>query len=279
MSRKNNVRILVFDSGFGGLSVLLALFRTMPAADYFYLADDARFPYGELSEEELTDGLVSLLGNACHEHKPDLVVVACNTASTVALTPLRAALGLPVVGIVPGIKPAAAATQTGLISVLATPGTMKRSLTHELIEDFAQECEVNLVPCPSLAEMAERFVLEGVWDSHALAEEVGHAFQTKDGRQSDVVVLGCTHYPLIQSALDRVAPWPVLWIDPAPAVARRVMLLLGQEWQDCVANRQAAYGDRSAKFGGSIQFLSTGDGARRLETAWAFLRPDMVRLR
>ena len=279
MARKGNVKILVFDSGFGGLSVLLALFRTMPAADYVYLADDARFPYGDLSEEALTTGLVSLLQQACLDHQPDLVVVACNTASTVALTPLRAALSLPVVGIVPGVKPAAAASQSGLISLLATPGTTQRSFTHELIEDFASECDVNLVACPDLAEMAEHFVLEGKWDSHALAQEVGAAFQTKDGRQTDVVVLGCTHYPLIQAALDRVAPWPVLWIDPAPAVARRVMLLLKEEWQDCVANRQAAYGDRSATFGGGIEFLSTGDGAARLETAWAYLRPDMVRQR
>lgn len=276
MSRKGNVKILVFDSGFGGLSVLLALFRTMPAADYVYLADDARFPYGDLTEEDLTDGLVALLKEACAEHDPDLVVVACNTASTVALTPLRAALSLPVVGVVPGVKPAASATQSGLISLLATPGTMKRPFTHELIEDFASECDVNLVPCPNLAEMVEAFVLEGKWDSQALAAEVGEAFQRKDGEQTDVVVLGCTHYPLIQSALDRVAPWPVLWVDPAPAVARRVMLLLKQEWQDCVSNRQAAYGDRSASFGGSIRFFSTGDDVQRLETAWAYLRPDIT---
>lgn len=276
MARKGNAKILVFDSGFGGLSVLLALFRTMPAADYVYLADDARFPYGDLPENELTDGLVSLLTQACQDHRPDLVMVACNTASTVALTPLRASLGLPVVGIVPGVKPAAAASQSGMISILATPGTAERPFTHELIEDFAKECQVHLVPCPNLAEITEQFVLEGIWDSHRLAEEVGGAFQ-RDGRaQTDVIVLGCTHYPLILPALDRVAPWPVLWIDPAPAVTRRVMHLLGQEWQDSVANRQAAYGDRSAKFGGSIRFLSTGGGARRLEQAWTFLRPELA---
>ncbi|MCV6602292.1 MAG: glutamate racemase [Cohaesibacter sp.] len=276
MVGQHAARILVFDSGFGGLSVLLALFRTMPAADYIYLADDARFPYGDLEEDDLTHGLVSLLQAQCQLHKPDLVVVACNTASTIALTPLRAALGLPVVGIVPGVKPAAAGSQSGKISVLATPGTMKRSLMHELIEDFAHACEVKLVPCPSLAEMSERFVLDGVWDSQALGCEIGAAFEQDDtGRKTDIVVLGCTHYPLMLAALNKVAPWPVLWIDPAPAVARRVMLLLGQEWQDSVANRQAAYGDLSASFGGSIQFSSTGDGEGRLKTAWARLRPGL----
>lgn len=276
MIGKRAAKILVFDSGFGGLSLLLALFRTMPAADYVYLADDARFPYGDLEEEDLTDGLVALLKDQCSLHQPDLVVVACNTASTIALTPLRAALGLPVVGIVPGVKPAAAGSQSGKISVLATPGTMKRSLTHELIEDFARECDVKLVPCPSLAEMAEQFVLEGVWDSQTLANEIGAAFEAgDDGRKTDIVVLGCTHYPLMLAALNKVAPWPVLWIDPAPAVARRVMLLLGQEWQDSVANRQAAYGDLSARFGGSIQFHSTGDGVGRLKMAWARLRPGL----
>ncbi|MCT4656501.1 MAG: glutamate racemase [Cohaesibacter sp.] len=276
MIGKKKAKILVFDSGFGGLSVLLALFRTIPAADYIYLADDARFPYGELDEQELTQGLERLLKEACRTHQPDLIVIACNSASTIALPTLRSALDLPVVGIVPGIKPAALASQSGHISVLATPGTMKRSLTHELVREFAGDCQVNLVACPRLAEMAERFVLEGAWDSTELGREVGAAFVEDGGIKTDVVVLGCTHYPLIQSALDRVTPWPVLWIDPAPAVARRVMLLLGQEWQDCVANRQAAHGDLSASFGGSIRFLSTGEGASRLTTAWARLRPDFV---
>nr|WP_321444045.1 glutamate racemase [uncultured Cohaesibacter sp.] len=267
MRRAKDPTILVFDSGFGGLSVLSALVATLPYADYVYLADDARFPYGDLSDEALTDGLVALLTAACGEIEADLIVIACNTASTVALDRLRAIFPIPIVGIVPGIKPAARASHSGHFAVLATPGTIRRSLTRDLVRDHAQGCEVDLIACHRLAGLAERFVLEGVCDLDALRADIGKLFDGPNAATIDVVVLGCTHYPLILPMLQKVVERPVLWLDPAPAVARRVMHLLQQEWQDCLA------GDRldARQIAERIRFLATGDGRARLEQAWAAL--------
>ena len=257
--------ILVFDSGFGGLSVLSALVSTLPYADYVYLADDARFPYGDLTDDALTDGLTDLLTKICEAVEPDLIVIACNTASTVALDRLRSTFSIPIVGIVPGIKPAARASRSGHFAVLATPGTIRRSLTRDLVRDHAQGCDVDLIACNRLAGLAEAFVLEGACDVEAVRADLGTLIQTSDAGKVDVVVLGCTHYPLMLPVLQHVIEHPVLWLDPAPAVARRVMHLLQQEWQDCLA------GDRleAAQITERIRFMATGDGRGRLERAWA----------
>ncbi|WP_114009298.1 glutamate racemase [Cohaesibacter intestini] len=267
MRRAKDPRILVFDSGFGGLSVLSALVATLPYADYVYLADDARFPYGDLRDEALIDGLEVLLAAACADIAPDLIVIACNTASTVALERLRAAFPIPIVGIVPGIKPAARASHSGHFAVLATPGTIRRSLTRDLVRDHAQGCEVDLIACHRLAGLAERFVLEGFCDLDVLRADIVALFEGPNSATIDVVVLGCTHYPLILPMLQKVVEHPVLWLDPAPAVARRVMHLLQQEWQDCLAGERLG----AAQITERIRFLATGDGQARLERAWAAL--------
>ncbi|WP_316859995.1 glutamate racemase [uncultured Cohaesibacter sp.] len=272
MVRKRNPRILVFDSGLGGLSVLRALVKTMPFADYVFLADDARFPYGDLADEDLIDGLVTLVEEACLVKSPDLLVVACNTASTIALGALRHRFAFPIVGIVPAIKPAANATQTGAFSVLATPGTIRRSYTRDLITEFAGDCDVSLIACTGLARLAEDYLLQGLSDMEAIRKEIAPAFSGEHGEQADVIVLGCTHYPLLLPVLEGVAPRSVLWIDPAHAVARRVMHLLGQEWQDCIVSTTPGQEDRS----GYCEFTATSGGADRLRRAWDALS-HMVR--
>ncbi len=222
-------RILVFDSGLGGLTVFRAIRQLLPGADYLYLADDARFPYGALGPEELISGVLDVIGDATRDFAADCIVIACNTASTLVLPALRAAYSIPIVGTVPAIKPAAAATRSGLISVLATPGTVSRDYTAELIRDFAQGVKVTLVGSKALAGLAERALRGEMVSDDAIRAEIAPCFVECEGRRTDTVVLACTHYPLLLDRLRALAPWTVEWIDPAPAIARRVKQVLGLE--------------------------------------------------
>ncbi|MFO1109978.1 MAG: glutamate racemase [Bradyrhizobium sp.] len=223
--------ILVFDSGLGGLTVLREIVAVRPDAHYVYVADDAFFPYGHHGEEAIIARVVPLIGNLIERHEPDLVTIACNTASTLVMAQLRAAYSVPFVGTVPAIKPACASSRTRRVSVLGTKGTVKREYTHGLIRDFAQGCEVTLVGSPELASLAEA-ALRGKTVSDAdIAAEIAPCFvgtAAEVSARTDTVVLACTHYPLLMDRLARLAPWPVDWIDPAPAIARRVVDLIGK---------------------------------------------------
>lgn len=214
-------RILLFDSGMGGLTVARAVAHQMPDAHLIYAADNAAFPYGAWKEKELVKRIVMVIGRLIELAQPDVVVVACNTASTIALAELRAAYAVPFVGTVPAIKPAAAQTRSNVIGVLATPGTVSREYTHSLIHTFAFHCKVFLHGAPRLAEIAEQKLRGHAIDMEELKREVAPVFRKRDGKQTDVVVLACTHYPLITAEIAQVAPWPVTYIDPAPAIARR----------------------------------------------------------
>jgi glutamate racemase len=221
-------RALVFDSGLGGLSVLAEIRRLRPDVEIVYAADDAAFPYGRLAEAALVGRVETVMARLVGETEPDVVVIACSTASTLALPPLRAAYPrLPFVGTVPAIKPAAAASQSGLISVLATCGTVARDYTHALVRDHAADCEVTLVGSSLLAVIAERVMRgEAVGDSE-IADEIAPCFVEREGRRTDQVVLACTHFPLIVDRLERLSPWSVGFVDPAPAIARRLDAVIG----------------------------------------------------
>ncbi len=219
--------ILAFDSGLGGLTVLREVMRQRPDADIVYAADDAAFPYGRLDEQALVARVLAVMERLVARFHPDLVVIACNTASTLVLPALRARFAIPFVGTVPAVKPAAERTRSGLISVLATPGTVARDYTHDLIERYAAGCEVILVGASNLAGLAEAALKGEPVDDAAIAAEIAPCFVTCNGRRTDVVTLACTHYPLLLPRLQRLAPWPVDWIDPAPAIARRTAQLLG----------------------------------------------------
>jgi glutamate racemase len=218
--------ILVFDSGLGGLTVFAELLKARPDAHFVYAADDAGFPYGRLAEPALLARVLAVMDRLIALSEPDLVVIACHTASTAVLPALRARYSIPFVGTVPAIKPAAAMTRTRLVSVLATPGTVKRDYTQGLIASFAADCAVNLVGASRLASLAEA-ELNGVAVPDAeIAAEIAPAFVQEGELATDVVVLACTHYPLLRPRLERLAPWPVTWIDPAPAIAKRAVQLL-----------------------------------------------------
>jgi glutamate racemase len=222
--------ILVFDSGLGGLTVLREIVAARPDAHYVYVADDAFFPYGHHGEAQIIARVVPLIGELIASHAPDLVVIACNTASTLVMSHLRSAYTLPFVGTVPAIKPACAQSRTKRVSVLGTKGTVQREYTRALIRDFAQGCEVTLVGSPELASLAENALSGNEVSDAAIAAELAPCFvgDPHDARaRTDAIVLACTHYPLLLDRLIRLAPWPVDWIDPAPAIARRVSDLLG----------------------------------------------------
>jgi len=221
-------RILVFDSGLGGLTVFAPILAGRPDADLTYVADDAFFPYGALADRALIVRVVSLMEELVATLRPDLVVIACNTASTLVLAPLRERFpDLPFVGTVPAIKPAALASRSKLITVLATPGTVARDYTRALIHEFAVDCEVTLVGSARLAGLAEQALRgEAVLDAD-IAEEIAPGFVERGARRTDQIVLACTHFPLLAERLAALSPWPVAFVDPAPAIARRVDALLG----------------------------------------------------
>jgi glutamate racemase len=221
--------ILVFDSGLGGLTVLREIVAARPDARYVYVADDAFFPYGRHSEDQIIARVVPLIGELIAAHAPDLVVIACNTASTLVMSHLRNEYKVPFVGTVPAIKPACLRSKTKRVSVLGTKGTVQREYTKALIRDFAQGCEVTLVGSADLASLAEA-ALSGreVQDPEILAELAPCFVGDREdvSARTDTVVLACTHYPLLMERFVALAPWPVDWIDPAPAIARRVADLL-----------------------------------------------------
>lgn len=228
--------ILVFDSGLGGLTVLREVVAARPDASYVYAADDAFFPYGRHGEAALTARLVPLMGELIAAHRPDLVVIACNTASTLVLPHLRAAYTVPFVGTVPAIKPACASSKSKLVSVLGTEATVKREYTRALIRDFGQGCAVTLVGSAHLAGIAEDALRDQPVDPAAIAREIAPCFVTDGDRRTDTVALACTHYPLLRDKLEAASPWPVAWIDPAPAIARRVVDLLDHAGVPAVAD-------------------------------------------
>ncbi len=218
-------RIAVFDSGLGGLSILAALRLALPVGvAWQYVADSAAFPYGRLSPEALearVRHVVTAVVAVCH---PDVLVVACNTASTAALEAIRRDHpGLAVVGVVPAVKPAAALSQTGVIGLLATPGTVASPYTDRLIADYAGSCRVIRHGAAGLVRLAEDSLRGMIPDPTTLAHQIAPLFNDP---AMDVVVLGCTHFPLLVDALRAVAPRPVQWIDSGAAVARQTARLV-----------------------------------------------------
>ncbi len=217
----------MFDSGLGGLTVFREIVAARPDARFVYVADDAGFPYGNQPEGALIARIIDVVGEAIAAHAPDLVVVACNTASTLALSELRARFAVPFVGTVPAIKPACAQSVSKRVAVLGTQATVGREYTRALIREFAGGCDVALIGSSRLASFAEAELAgEPVADAN-IAEEIAGCFVNEGDSRTDIVVLACTHYPLLLDRFRALAPWPVAWLDPAPAIARRVVDLIG----------------------------------------------------
>ncbi|BAK83099.1 glutamate racemase [Komagataeibacter medellinensis] len=221
-------RILVFDSGIGGLGVVAQLRLLLPGVPIDYLADTAIFPYGEQPDSTLRQRIVSLLGQAIARLCPSVVVIACNTASTLALDSLRATYDVPFVGCVPPIKWAADRTRTGTIGLLATRATVRRPYLQELHIRFAPHCTLLAHGARGLADMAERAFRGEPPDRTQLAIELAGLFGQPGGAAIDVVGIGCTHYTFLLEALRESGPVGVAWLDPASAVARQTARVLAQ---------------------------------------------------
>lgn len=219
-------RILVFDSGLGGLSIVAELAEAGLDTDVYYLADTAFFPYGEKSDTSLITRVPSLIARAVSVISADLVIIACNTASTLALEQVRQVVKIPVIGVVPAIKPAASLTKTGVIGLLATPNTVMRPYTDALIADFARGQKVVRYGAVGLAGAVEAMLSGDNLDLNIVRQSVSGLFQQECGDEIDVVVLACTHYPHAKVQLAQLAPRPVLWIDSGAAIARRAKDLL-----------------------------------------------------
>ena len=223
--------ILLFDSGVGGLSVLAPVAAAVPTAPLVYVADNAGFPYGTKTEAEINARIPALLGRLVERYKPQLVVIACNTASTIALATVRAALDVPVVGTVPAIKPAAEASVTRTIGVLGTQATVRQPYVDRLSAEFAADCRVLRHGSAALVQLAEAKLRGEAPDRAAFATELAGLLGQPGGDSIDTVVLACTHFPLVAEELTAAAPRPLKFVDGGAGIARRVVTLLkGAGW-------------------------------------------------
>ncbi|HBH66440.1 glutamate racemase [Erwinia persicina] len=222
--------VLVFDSGVGGLSVYDEIRKLLPDLHYLYAFDNVAFPYGEKSEAFIVERVVAIVEAVTRRYPLALVVIACNSASTVTLPALRERFAFPVVGVVPAIKPAARLTRNGVVGLLATRGTVKRPYTHELVARFGSECKTEMLGSAELVELAEA-KLHG---QPVSIDDVKRILQPWLRMQEppDTVVLGCTHFPLISEELQQVLPEGTRLIDSGAAIARRTVWLLENESPD-----------------------------------------------
>lgn len=225
LSKCAGYRVIIVDSGLGGISVVRALRATHPLRSLTYVADTGGFPYGKRSRDNINARASELVRQIQTLHQTAPIVIACNTLSTLCLESLRAQFTIPFVGTVPAIKPAAQLSKTRRFTLLATPNTAASSYSSALVAQFAADCVVDSYGAPNLAAMVEAHLLGDALDLDALRTEIAPAFLNDGAGRTDCVVLGCTHYPLIVNALARVAPWPVTWIDSSDAIARRALSL------------------------------------------------------
>jgi len=227
--------LLLFDSGVGGLSVLAPVQALLPQASYVYVADNGGFPYGTKTEAEIAARVPALLGRLVERYKPRLVVIACNTASTIALAAVRAALDLPVVGTVPAIKPAAELSKTRAIGVLGTNATVRQPYVDDLSARFASDCAVLRHGSARLVELAEAKLRGDSGDAADYAAVLEGLLGQPGGDRIDTVVLACTHFPLVAEELAAAAPRPLNFVDGGAGIARRVAhLTQGQDWQSAI---------------------------------------------
>jgi len=253
-------RVLVFDSGIGGLSVADCIARALPGVQLVYLADNAGFPYGDKPEPVVVRRCCELIRQCLSQMPCDVVVVACNTASTIALPSLRSMIAVPVVGVVPAIKPAAACSINRRIGLLATPATVRRRYLDQLVAEFASDCDVVRVGHPELVCWAEKLVTGHPPHRTQLQKALAPLAEAA----VDTVVLGCTHYPLLLPWLRPALPDVDFWVDSGDAIARRVGYWLAQQ---ALANPGAGFA--GSLRGGGIRACFTGRAPCGLETFMA----------
>jgi glutamate racemase len=223
-----NSPLLFFDSGVGGLSVLEPTIALLPNAPFIYVADNGGFPYGKRGEAEIASRVPALLGRLVERFHPRLAVIACNTASTIALEHVRSALDLPVVGTVPAIKPASELSKTRVIGVLGTQATVRQPYVDNLAREFAVDCTIVRHGSPELVDLAETKLAGEELTVAAVRDAAQPMFDAPHGNRIDVGVLACTHFPLLRDELEQAFP-DVQWIDGGPGIARRIAYLTREQ--------------------------------------------------
>ncbi|HEY7958807.1 MAG TPA: glutamate racemase [Sphingomicrobium sp.] len=222
--------ILFFDSGVGGLSVLGPMRALLTTAPIVYVADSAGFPYGRRSDTEIASRVPALLGRMVERFHPRVAVIACNTASTIALDHVRSALDLPVVGTVPAIKPAAEMSKSRVLGVLGTEATVRQAYVDDLATRFASDCTIIRHGSHELVELAETKLRGEVVDVDAVRAAAQPMFDAPGGDRIDTIVLACTHFPLLEEELRAAFP-QVDYVDGGRGIARRIAYLTrGQPW-------------------------------------------------
>jgi glutamate racemase len=234
--------LLVFDSGIGGLSVLRPIRALLPNAPIVYVADSAGYPYGTKRPGEIEARVPALLGRLSERFDPELIVIACNTASTIALDGVRAALDVPIVGTVPAIKPAAERSKSRVIGVLGTRATVRQPYVDRLTSEFAADCTVIRHGSAELVELAEAKLRGEPTDHAAYGEIMDGLLSQPDGDRIDTVVLACTHFPLVELELAEAAPRPLAFVDGKEGIARRTAWLLrDRNWPDAPGEGRALF--------------------------------------
>ena len=245
----------VFDSGVGGLSVLHHIRQTLPDERLIYVADSGHVPYGDKSPEYIAQRSLALTRFLIAQ-SADAIVIACNTATAAAAATLRSQFDIPIVGMEPAVKPAAAATRSGVVGVLATIGTLESARFAALLERYGEEVEIVTQGCPGLVEQVEQGNLAGP-ETRALVERYTAPLLA---RGADTLILGCTHYPFLAALIRDVVGPNIILIDTGEAVARQLQRRIATELPD------RASGDASA------QFFTSGDAmqaSRIMSTLWS----------
>jgi glutamate racemase len=229
----NAAPILVFDSGVGGLSVLADIRTALPQASIIYAADTAWHPYGTRTEAEIAARVPALLGRLSERYRPRLIVIACNTAATIALSAVRAALDLPIVGTVPAVKPAALASKSRAIGILGTAATVRQPYVDTLVAEFASDCTVIRLGSAELVAIAEAKLRGTLPDLAAIRAIMTGLYDQEGGNVIDQVVLACTHFPLLREEIAAASPPSVTLVDSGQGIARRTAFLTqGQDWPE-----------------------------------------------
>lgn len=234
--------VLFFDSGVGGLSILRPARALIPTMPVIYAADRAGYPYGTKSEAELMARVPALLGRLVERYRPRMVVIACNTASTIALGGVRAALDLPVVGTVPAIKPAALHSKSRVIGVLGTDATVRQPYVDRLAREHGADCIVLRHGSAALVDLAEAKLRGEAIDPMVARDALAGLLDQKGGDRMDTVVLACTHFPLVQAELAAAAPHPLTFLHGGDGIARRIAYLNADSpWPTTVAPGTAVF--------------------------------------
>lgn len=225
----------IFDSGIGGLSVFKEIIKLLPSENYIYYSDNAHCPYGNKSNEYIIDR-ARYITTLLIEKGAEIIVIACNTATSAAIKTLREEFDLPFVGMEPAVKPASFATKTGVVGVLATEGTLKGEKYHHSCDEYAKGVKIVEHIGEGFVELVEKGILTGDIAEDCIRKSIDPII----GEGADIIVLGCTHYPFLKEAITKLAGDKIQIIDPSPAVARRVLELRNQNKTDIKNNIEAS---------------------------------------